>query len=485
MAPPGDTRRWHARLRALGLPTTLRHAQQGPRGGPDRRRRSLSGTSLDTGLVGVPLVWTAAGGQVLSAETCEAGSDVGLWPEDDDSGRQRWVLQEAGARGEYNVVVHAGRDCSGACWYLGAAGHEGGGVRLWRADDGSGRQRWVFTQIGDARFVIALAGGKADDKVLLGVDSAAGASRVRLFSKRGDRTKWGVSVVPYCEDDDPPGALPPPAPEADDDDVQSAPENDDESSRNTQVPRLALRRLPWLTERQVDLIMQLVSLPENSTPKWYNNYGYIEFLGDGRGFTATIFGACSGTGDLRLVLEELAKVEERSKACDRLLEYGDALARKRGDDIKGIEGMKPLIERLGDDPAWQEAVWRAFLKLYWAFTLDWAEKRGGAAGRPGPRIDSVAGRGFILDTAINHGANGESFEPILSRMRRRDSKDERAWLEDFAGARMELLRSGYQELDTSGTGDRCRLWMPLFAGNPDLQPPIKAHHGYWGKFTLT
>lgn len=477
-------RTWHAKLSALGARSTLRTAGRARVGG-EPRRRSLSGASLDAGLVGVPVVWKSASTRTLLAgDTCAGGTDVGLAPGDDNTGRQRWLLVAVpGAVGEYNVMVYEGRECSGGCWFLGASGREGAGVRLWPEDDGSGRQRWVFTQRGDSRFTISLAGGKADDAVFLGADGDRGA---RLVSgERGERVAWDVAVVPYCDAAEAPPAGAAAGQEEDDDDVESAPEEDEEASRNTHVPRLALRRLPWLTERQVDMIMQLVGLPENSTPKWFNNYGYIEFLGDGRGFTATIFGACSGTGDLHLVLQELSKVKDRSKTCDRLLEYKDAVGRKKGDDIRGIEGIKPLIQKLGDDPAWQEAVWRAFLKLYWTFALEWADKRGSAAGRPGPRITSVAGRGFMLDTAVNHGANRESFQPIINRMRRPDARDERAWLEDFARARMDLLRSGYQELDTSGTGDRCRLWLPLLADNPDLRPPIKAYKGYWGKFTLT
>lgn len=474
--------KWHAKLSALQSAAGQARGGGTAGLGAIAKKRSLAGASLDTGMLGVPVVWTSvAAGGLLSSSTCEAGRDVDLWPQDDDSGRQRWLLAEAGAeRGEYNVMVYGGRDCEGGCWYLGAAGRKGGRVRLWDADDGSGLQRWTFSQVGDSRYVVALAGGKADDKVFLGADEDG---RVRLMaSRRGDAARWDAQVVPFCEADDPP---PPPADE--DDDAESAPENDDEgASRNTQVPRFALERLSWLSARQVDMIMQLVSLPENSTPKWYNNYGYVEFLSDGRGFTTTIFGACSGTGDLLLVLDALAQVPERSAACEELLGFRDALARKRGDDIRGIEGMKPLIQRLGDDPAWQEAVWRAFIDLYWTFALDFADKRGEASGRAGPRIKSVAGRGFVLDTAINHGADMASFEPILDRMRGGgDAEDEVAWLEAFARARRDLLRSGYQELDTSGTGDRCELWLPLFRDNPELVPPIKAHPGYWGKFTLS
>lgn len=478
-ASPSETelparRRWHAKLSAL-------QAARGARAGTAAlaaSRRSLAGSSLDPAYLGVPLTWKAPDAGGLLAVS---GQGVRLDAPGDDGGRQLWELREVpGAPGEYNVVEYSGGSGE-PCSLLGAAGPVGRDVVLWSGDDGSGLQRWVLSHIGgDARFELALAGGKADAKVFLGAD----AHGVRLYSRRSARTSWDAGIVPYCED------IEPEEPtidvgDASADDVDSAPELDESSSRNTHVPRSVINTLTWLSERQVDMIMQLVSLPENGNPKWYTHYDYIEFLGDGRGFTTTIFGACSGTGDLYLVLQELDKIQGRSDACDRLLDYKDKLRKKRGDDIDGIEGMKPLIRSLGDDPSWHDAVWRAFLKLYWTFALEWAQKEGAASGRPGPRITSVAGRGFILDTAINHGADMDSFKPIVQRMRHKDTKDELAWLEDFAQARLDLLRSGYQQLDSSGTGDRCRLWLPLFRDNPNLAPPIKAYRGYWGKFTLT
>ena len=65
-----------------------------------------------------------------------------------------------------------------------------------------------------------------------------------------------------------------------------------------------------------------------------------------------------------------------------------------------------------------------------------------------------------------------------------DAKDEAAWFRAFADAREKMLRSGYQDLDTSKTGDRCRLWKAVAADNPRLDTPFAAYAGYWGKFTI-
>jgi hypothetical protein len=470
--------KWHARLSAFDPPAA---APEFAAAAAPGRRLAAGSTSLDAQVLDTPLLLTAAHSTgdraLLSCSDCSANF-VNVWDRDDGSGRQRWIASEVpGARGEYTLLGFGGRDAcadesgtAGSCWFL-SAYPAGPDVNMWHADDGSGRQRWVFTQVGDARYHIRLGGGKADDKVYLG--AADDNASVKLYAKPSSRTVWTLGVIPYCDSADAAGA---PA---------ATPTPASGSAAQSRVPASAVDALAsWLAPAQIDAVLQLVSLPENGTPAWYKNYGYIEFLGDGRGFTATIFGACSGTGDLAMVLDALARVQPRSADADALAAFAPAVRRKKGDDIRGIEGIKPLIVALADDPAWQQAVWSVYIKLYWRFAMDWADKKGAAARRPGPKLRTAAGRGFMLDTAINHGADVGSFEPILDRMRKPRATDEAAWLADFADARKGMLRSGYDNLDTSRTGDRCDLWKALFRDNPDLATPFKAHKGYWGDFTI-
>ena len=53
----------------------------------------------------------------------------------------------------------------------------------------------------------------------------------------------------------------------------------------------------------------LVSSAENSTIDYENEYGYIEDIGDGRGYTAGIIGFTSATGDLLDVIELYSAIE--------------------------------------------------------------------------------------------------------------------------------------------------------------------------------
>lgn len=66
-----------------------------------------------------------------------------------------------------------------------------------------------------------------------------------------------------------------------------------------------------------------------------------------------------------------------------------------------------------------------------------------------------------------------------------DETDELRWFADFAESRRKMLKSGFQHLDTSKTGDRCTLWTKIAeSGNTMLKRPIECFPGYWGRVTL-
>jgi len=230
---------------------------------------------------------------------------------------------------------------------------------------------------------------------------------------------------------------------------------------------------------QADTILSLISLPENSSTEWWKQYNYAEWLGDGRGLTTTLFGACSGTGDLLIIVQEIQKINPKHK----LVKYVPALKKAKGEYRAGLEHLAEDIHSLGDDKEWQAAVWKVYIKLYWNFARNFSDK---LINRPGAKLTSPLTRGFMVDVSLNHGANLESFAPILNKMKNKNETDEATWFLDFVEARQQLLKSGYQDLDTSKTGDRCTLWATLFKqGNILLDRPIKAHKGYWGTFAIS
>lgn len=249
----------------------------------------------------------------------------------------------------------------------------------------------------------------------------------------------------------------------------------------TRIPgpaQTAILSLMGLTAQQIDTVLQLICLPENGEPRWWENYNYIERLGDGRGYTVTIYGACSGTGDLLMIFDELAKIDPKHS----LLRYHTALRKCRGENVSGVQGLLKDIPALGEDEAWKRAVWAVYISLYWKFAATFASKTKGCERRPGPVLTTPLAKGFLVDTAINHGADMDSFEKIVERMQQPEQQNETAWLADFMKTRQHMLKSGFEDLDTSRTGHRCKLWRNLLkTGNTQLELPIKVFEGYWGK----
>ena len=280
------------------------------------------------------------------------------------------------------------------------------------------------------------------------------------------------------------------------------------SAGRAAVPKAAgerIRALLSLSPDQVDAIMTLVSLPENGSSHWESYYNYIEWGDDhgSRGFTTTIFGATSGTGSLLRVFDHLVRISPTHP----LLKYHTALKAAKGGNVKGLEGLAHVngdhtnakadyskctpngrthldhidgdLARLPNtDPAWREAVWAAFIELNWESAAHFCAKTGPCSGRPGPVLTTPLAKGWIVDCSLNHGDcrywdEADTWKVVFRKMRAKNATDEVSWLRDMMNARRTVLRSGYESLDWSKTGDRCNLWLDLLQKkNYELGRPI-------------
>ena len=363
-------------------------------------------------------------------------------------------------------------------------------VDTWGVDDGSGRQRWSLVPVVVGTFVIKSAepgregylcvvgqavtiGPRAQAAEWRTVDAGGGLVSFKLVQAAefpflsvhcdgwddvvcmwrevgSNRERWSISVIP---------------------------------SVTTQVPPEAVARLSafGVSEAQVDAIQSLVACPENSTTNWPRAYGFAKALQDGRGVTFGLLGFCSGTGDGVLVLDATA----RRDPSHRLARFIPAMRRTRGEDRTGLGGFEDAVRASANDAAFREAQWEIGVSMYWLFSRDFCRKENSCASRPGPVLKTALGLGAIFDTAINHGANYSSFKHVINLMSQPSTANEGAWIKSFMDARFQLLRSGFQDLDTSGTGARARIWQKLVdESNWDLRRPIDVYSGpgaYWGK----
>jgi hypothetical protein len=62
--------------------------------------------------------------------------------------------------------------------------------------------------------------------------------------------------------------------------------------------------------RPTDKILSLVAIPENSSADWAKQLNYIEDINDGRGFTISIVGLCTGTGGFLQVVQRVAQLDK-------------------------------------------------------------------------------------------------------------------------------------------------------------------------------
>ncbi|MCF3962350.1 chitosanase [Streptomyces fuscigenes] len=217
-----------------------------------------------------------------------------------------------------------------------------------------------------------------------------------------------------------------------------------------------------------DVAMRLVSSAENSTLDWRAQYGYIEDIGDGRGYTAGLIGFCTGCGDLLHVVEAYDGARPGS-ALARYLPALRRLAAAGSASHDGLgEGFVAAWVTAAKDPRMRAAQDTERDTQYFDPAVDRAKKDGLGA----------LGQFFYYDAVVMHG-NGHaptSFGSIRRRALRAartpaEGGGEKAYLAAFLEARVWAMRQEPDHHDTSRVDTEQRVF--LNEGNLDLRPPLK------------
>ncbi|NEB77774.1 chitosanase [Streptomyces sp. SID14478] len=214
-----------------------------------------------------------------------------------------------------------------------------------------------------------------------------------------------------------------------------------------------------------EIAMQLVSSAENSSLDWKAQYGYIEDIGDGRGYTAGIIGFCSGTHDM-LDLVELYTAREPGNV---LAKYLPALRAVDGSDSH--DGLDPDFPgdwaAAAEDAAFQQAQNDERDRVYFDPAVEQAKADG----------VGTLGQFAYYDAIVMHG--GGSDPTSLSGIRERalgaaqppaQGGDEVTWLNAFLDARVWAMKQEEAHSDTSRVDTAQRVF--LQQGNLDLDPPL-------------
>jgi chitosanase len=214
-----------------------------------------------------------------------------------------------------------------------------------------------------------------------------------------------------------------------------------------------------------DVAMRLVSSAENSSLDWRAQYGYIEDIGDGRGYTAGIIGFCSGTSDML----ELVEAYTAAAPGNVLARFLPALRAVNGTaSHAGLGSALVAAWRIAAaDPAFQRAQDSERDRVYFNPAVASAKADGLRA----------LGQFIYYDAIVMHGpgSNPVSFGGIRATAMTRartpaQGGDEATYLHAFLDARTAAMRTEDAHSDTSRIDTAQRVF--LTSGNLDLNMPL-------------
>jgi chitosanase len=220
--------------------------------------------------------------------------------------------------------------------------------------------------------------------------------------------------------------------------------------------------------RLKDIAMQLVSSAENSSLDWRAQFGYIEDIGDGRGYTAGIIGFCSGTGDML----ELVQAYTQRASGNRLARYLPALRQVNGSDSHA--GLDPTYtadwRAAANDPVFRQTQEDERDRAYFNPAVQQAKADGLRA----------LGQFIYYDAIVMHGPgdSSDSFGGIRAAALARaqppsQGGDETAYLNAFLDVRVAVMSLEAAHSDTSRVDTAQRVF--LQNANLDLKTPLAWH----------
>lgn len=213
-----------------------------------------------------------------------------------------------------------------------------------------------------------------------------------------------------------------------------------------------------LSSPQIQTILQLTSIFENSSKEL--QFNYAENINDGRGITFSFAGFCSGTGDGSQVIRKYNELTFNSDI--QTIQYLKALEKidKEGKDmnpnVKGLDGFIQYINKIGKKPEFIQASLFIANNLYVVPSQKMADSLG---------LKLPLSKGQMYDSYINHGESG-----VKKMLKKAGSvkDDELTWLKNYLNIRLKVL-SG--DRTWKEAVDRVKVYQKLLT-NPQLKSPF-------------
>jgi len=213
--------------------------------------------------------------------------------------------------------------------------------------------------------------------------------------------------------------------------------------------------------RKKAIALQLVSSAENSTLNWRGEFGYLEDIGDGRGYTGGIVGFCSGTSDMLALVTEYT----RRVPGNKLAKYLPALRTVDGSDSHA--GLDP-----GFPAAWKAAAADPMFARTQEDERDRMYFDPAVALASADRVRAL-GQFAYYDAAVMHGQSGLRAIRADAMRKARTPKqggDETVWLTAFLNARVKEMRTEAAHSDVTRVETAQRVF--LRSSNLDLNGPL-------------
>ena len=234
----------------------------------------------------------------------------------------------------------------------------------------------------------------------------------------------------------------------------------------------------WLNSDQKRRLLLLTSIFENGKPEL--DYGYIQNLDDGRGYTAGSVGFCTGTSDLIQVVRRYTEL----RAGNVLAKYLPTLAKVDGtDSVKGLEGFEVDWKLAAHDPFFRQAQNEIANKLYYLPAMKKADRLG---------LKMPFSRAILYDTIVMHGdgQDPDGLDALIKRTTKKmkstpgNGTSERAWMKVFLDEREKTLKNPADKStfwEWSGNSVRAEILRDmLMSGEFDqLNHPTKLDNVYY------
>jgi chitosanase len=214
-----------------------------------------------------------------------------------------------------------------------------------------------------------------------------------------------------------------------------------------------------------EIAMELVSSAENSSLNWKAQYGYLEDIGDGRGYTGGIVGFTSGTGDML----ELVQYYKTIAPAAGLLTYLPALQKVNG--TASHTGLGAPFES-----SWKASAANAAFKAAQDHERDRVYFNPAVAQGKADGLHAL-GQFIYYDALVMHGPGNDSvsFGGIRANALKKaktpaQGGNETTYLNAFLDVRKAAMLTEAAHDDTSRVDTEQRLF--LSAGNLNLNTPL-------------